>query len=610
MGVQNIILRPDSNRPGLESVLSKLLMDGLVPDSLTQTDYNPWAGGEQPRVMLIVPAYTRIRRPLDLVLQNLERDENDYKHLQQDREIVSNLTAAGINYLEEMKRAGIPMGLLRVGTAAKKAGYDVKILDSVFEDWNNERHYFTTREGSEMFSYGLPKEEIERRIRAFNPQIVGITIDYTHQWGSAREVADLVKSINDKIIVVMGGAHVGHKEFALPEDALRDSPTDYVLLQQADATFPELLDTLTGKAKQDISSVSGIAFRRNGGIFYTARRSFMSSIDDIAIPDFSLVNLDLYSGPNHSAGQRKLDYGKLVYMFTSIGCNIRCSFCTISNIQGGWVHGNEKTLDSMLRDITQRGVSEVLIEDDHLFHDPEWAIKVCEKLQEYRLLWVEEGGVAAFTLVALLPEVSEDFIRASVGKNEQNKFKKIIDAKIRGITTQDLLRKMAESGCYSIYLAVESANDASLYTSHKPTLNTQERHTRNVVNMLAQSGIQTTCGLMLGFINPNGELYIEPREKIESTIRYGQFLKSAGATYINPFIFTPLPGAEHFQALRRYVIPNTDEGFSHEFGTIDAPNGAWTRDALNLLRAKTIIETVGLRGYKQILSTGTWPVSK
>ena len=77
---------------------------------------------------------------------------------------------------------------------------------------------------------------------------------------------------------------------------------------------------------------------------------------------------------------------------------------------------------------------------------------------------------------------------------------------------------------------------------------------------------------------------------------------------INPFIFTPLPGAPHFKHLVQYTNPNTDESFSHEFGSIDAPNREWTRDNLNLLRTKSIVVANGLNGYKRILETGTWPV--
>lgn len=599
-----ITLRPDANRPNLESRTAQRLADGLVEDSIKDIGYNPWVTGEAPRVMLLVPPYTRIKRPLNVILEYLERDENDTAQLQHDKEIIQTLKGAGIEHLEEMKRAGIPMGLLRVGTAAKRAGYEVKIIDGVFEGWNNEREYFETSEGSTMLSYGLSKRELSERIKQFKPHVVGITIDYTHQWGNARELADLVKTLDENTVVVMGGTHA----HGLPSDVLLDSPADYVVKGQSDRTFPELLDCLTGKNAKPISDIGGVVYREQGRITENRRRAFLSSIDTIAIPDLSLVDLGLYSGRFHSAGERQLDEGYLLYGFTSIGCNTRCTFCAIPSVQGGWVSMKEKKLDEYLRYITGKGVSEFIVEDDHLFHDPDWALMVFRKLKEYNLPWVEEGGVGLFNLIALLPEVGEDFITRSVGNKAV--FNKTLEAKRRGITTESVIKAMAESGCYSLYLAVESANDESLDTSHKPTLNAQEEYTRKVVGLFDQYGIKATCGLMLGFLNPNGQLHIETRGQIQRSVIYGRMLRDAGATYINPFIFTPLPGAPHFPDLVPYVINNTDEGFSHEFGTINAPNGEWTRDEMSLLRVYSILQSNGIGGYAKILKTGTWPVDR
>ncbi len=599
-----ITLRPDTNRPNLESETAQKLSDGIIEDSPRNIGYNPWLNRETPRVLLLVPPYTRLRRPLDVILENLERDENDAAQLQHDREIIRTLKSAGIENLEEMKRAGIPMGLLRVGTAAKIAGYDVKIVDGVFEGWDNERECFETSEGSAMLSYGLSKKELSERIKQFKPHVVGISIDYTHQWGNARELADLVKTLNEKTVVVVGGTHA----HGLPIDVLLDSPTDYVVKGQSDRTFPELLDSLTGKSQKPISDIEGIVYREQGKIIENRHRAFLSSIDTIAIPDLSLVHLRLYSGRFHSAGERQLGEGYLLYGFTSIGCNTRCTFCTIPSVQGGWVSMREKKLDEYLQYITGEGVTEFIVEDDHLFHDPNWALTVFKKLKEYGLPWVEEGGVGLFNLIALLPEVEEEFITRSVGN--MTVFNKTLEAKRMGVTTESMIKAMSKSGCYSLYLAVESANSESLDTSHKPTLNAQEEHTRKVVRLFNQYGIKVTCGLMLGFLNPNGELYVETRGQIQRSIAYGRILREAGATYINPFIFTPLPGAPHFPDLVRYVIRNTDEGFSHEFGTINAPNGEWTRDEMSLLRAYSILQSNGVGGYAKILKTGTWPVDR
>jgi len=600
---QKIKLRPDRSRPSLKSRISKRLADGIVDDSIT-LDYNPWIKGEMPRVLLIIPPYSRISRSLELILQNLERDETDKTQLSSDRQIVSEFYKYGITHIDEMKRAGMPMGLLRIGTAAKRAGYDVKILDAVFEGWTNERRYFENSEGSEIISYGLTNNQIADRIKLFKPHIVGISIAYTHQWGNARELADLVKQIDEKIPIIMGGTHA----HGLPADVLLDSPTDYVVFGQTDVTFPELLDIISGREAKDVSSIKGIAYKKNGMIEQTEKRDFFSRLDSIAIPDLSLINLGLYSGRFHSAGERQLDDGYLLYGFTTIGCNTRCTFCTIPNIQGPWLSIGKQQLNRYLEYIKSQGVCEFIIEDDHLLHDPTWAMTVFNRLGENNLPYVCEGGLGLFSLISLLPEVSEDFVTERAYNPAV--LKKTLKAKREGLTAEHLIQTIASTGCYNVYLAVESANDESLTTSHKPKLNAEEEYAIRVVRLLADAGIKTTAGLMLGFINPNGRVYVESRSQIEKSIAYGQILRRAGASFVNPFIFTPLPGAPHFDRLIEYAVSNTDIGYSHEFATIDAPNGEWTRDELNLLRAYSIIKTNGIKDYLRIINTGTWPVER
>lgn len=80
--------------------------------------------------------------------------------------------------------------------------------------------------------------------------------------------------------------------------------------------------------------------------------------------------------------------------------------------------------------------------------------------------------------------------------------------------------------------------------------------------------------------------------------------------FVNPFVFTPLPGAPNFPALRDYTINNTDEGFSHEFGSINAPDNQWHRDTMSLVRINAMLQTIGIDRYEQTIKTGTWPVNR
>lgn len=599
-----IILRPDSNRPKLESRIAAEMSEGRIPDSIDSLGYSPWETGGTPRVMLIVPYFTRVEKPFEITLDNIRREHRP--NIKTYESIVRTLALEGITHHKEMKRAGEPIGLLRVGTAAGKQGYEVIIVDGVYEGWNDGRKYFDASDGSEMFLYGMPKEAIAERIREFRPHVVGVTCPYTHQWGNAREIIDLVKAINEGIPVVIGGVHAS----GLPQDVLRDSPADIAVLRQADIAFPDLLNVLTGRTiyPDGLYGMEGIAFRKNGKVEMTRPRGFLKDISEIARPDYSLIDLKNYSGPFNSAGRRALDEGLVAVIFSSTGCDVGCTFCAIPGSQGGYRPVPPAVFGELLENLCKKGVSEVIEEADHMLEDPLHALKIFEQYKRHNLKWTQEGGLSLFALISLLPEVSEASICENPDKPPKH-LEQIIYAKRSGVTTEYLIRKMAESGCYSAYLAVESANSASLERSHKPKLNAQQQYAIKIVNLLSRYGIRATCGLMLGFEN-------ETIDGIDRTIEYGKALKPAGASFVNPFIVTPLPGTKDWmggisaQELLQYLVRNTDTGITHEFGSVNNPNGHWIRDEVELKREQCLYEANGIEAYRQVHRTGTWPVDR
>jgi radical SAM superfamily enzyme YgiQ (UPF0313 family) len=82
-------------------------------------------------------------------------------------------------------RSYTPLGLAYIASVLEKEDFDVKLFD--FMDTS--------------------LEDIERIIENEKPEIVGISCNLTdYIWGSFK-VAQLVKRINPKIKVVMGGCH-------------------------------------------------------------------------------------------------------------------------------------------------------------------------------------------------------------------------------------------------------------------------------------------------------------------------------------------------------------------------------------------------------------------
>ncbi|MEU0199760.1 MULTISPECIES: cobalamin-dependent protein [unclassified Streptomyces] len=553
------------------------------------------ARGEMPRVLLLVPSYTRVVEP------SPER---------------SSFRTLGLDTFEVMKRAGTPIGLLRIAAGARLAGFDVRIVDSPFAGWEQERRIVDLGGGSSLVRYGLDDTQLRALIEDFDPDIVGVQCIYTVQWGNARALADLVKDIDPAIVTVTGGSHPsGDWQYAVP-----DSPFDHVVINEADQTFTALLQALT-EPDGDIDAVPGIAYRRTDGavVRTTARSPYMrilpkrQGLDErlgmMPLPDFGMLDMRQYEQPYHSSGKRVRDHGSWAQIFSTIGCNVGCDFCYIPMVNGPWRALGTDWFDLHLAEIRKQGVTEVLIEDDHLLHDPLYAMRVCELLRKHDLPWVEEGGLSLFNLVLL--HLGERFAAGMDDAERRNpNFRNILAAMRSGLTCRALIKAMADGGCYSVYLAVESANEDSLVESGKPRLNAFQQATGEIVEMFTEYGIQVTGGFMLGFVNPpeqpGGEPYIESLEQIEKTIDYAVTLMGHGMAYANPFIVTPLPGTKMWDFQKDYVVRHYDNGWSHEKATMATDK--WSAEDIERMRLELLVRANGPDKVTEMVRRGTWPV--
>lgn len=553
-----------------------------------------YAAGDRPRVLLFVPPYTRLIEPSPPK---------------------SAFAEIGIANFEVMKRAGTPIGLLRIATSAIRAGYDVKIIDSPFFGWNQEQVDVEVDQGH-LIRYGLNYDQIKSEINAFEPDIIGIQCNYTVQWGNARLLADLIKEISTNLIVIGGGAHCsGDWEYAL-----NDSAMDVIVLNEADKTFPLLLDALTQK-DGDVNLVPGVAYRdpkcelvrttkkSNYMSILPNRQDLQSRLELMPLPDFGLLDMSHYLQRYHSSGARVRQTGAWAQIFATIGCNVNCNFCYIPKINGPWRALGLDWFDLHLAELVKNGVTEVLIEDDHLMHDPLYALEVAKLLKKHDLPWVEEGGLSLFNLVVL--HKGPDFVAAMSESDQRSPiYKNVIEAMKQGLTAKQFITSLADSGCYSVYLAVESANEESLSNSHKSTFNSIQNATFEIVKIFTEAGIQVTGGFMLGFVNPpssgKSKPYIESLSQIDRTIDYAVDLMRAGMAYANPFIVTPIPGTSMWEFQKDYVVRHYDNGWSHEKATMATDE--WTAEDIECKRLELLVRANGPARVHEMVSRGTWPV--
>ena len=98
----------------------------------------------------------------------------------------------------------------------------------------------------------------------------------TGAFNQAERLARIAKEAGK--FVVMGGFH----PTALPEEVLKLSCVDVVVIGEGEETFRELV--LKGPSRD----VKGIAYREGGGIVYTGTRETIANIDSIRFPLRSL----------------------------------------------------------------------------------------------------------------------------------------------------------------------------------------------------------------------------------------------------------------------------------------------------------------------------------
>lgn len=553
---------------------------------------------QKPRILLFVPPYTRLIEPAPAD---------------------SPLHQIGITDEEVMKRAGTPIGLVRIATQLEKAGYEVKLMDAAMEGWDNEKVLMGMPNGGRLIRYGLNDARIREIIQEFGPDIVGVQCNYTVQWGNARALADLVKTVDKTIVVLGGGSHFSGDW----KNALVDSPVDFICVNEADASAVKLVDTLTSRdGRPDV--VGGVAYRQNGQIIRNdrpcgesdyqsnyvsirpAKQTLRERLERFPLPDFKFVNMCLFDTPFNSAGARIVPYGTYAQTFATIGCNVRCEFCYIWKGAGPWRALGLDWFDAHLSDLKKQGVTQILLEDDHILHDPLYALGVFKLLKRHDMAWVEEGGLSLFNLILLLK--GKEILTNEEG--EDPKYEHVLKAIKAGINAESLIKAMAECGCKGAYLAVESANVESLGNSNKPKLNADQEATMEIIRLFSKHGISVTGGFMLGFVNlpreSGGVPYIETKEQIEGTIRYAKLLMDEGMAYANPFIVTPLPGTPMGEYQQQFVVRDYDTGWSHERATM--ATSQWTADELETFRWRLMIEANGVEKVREMLKRGTWPV--
>lgn len=387
---------------------------------------------------------------------------------------------------------GMPIGLLSIGALLEHHGFAVEILDCQV---NTDTPLCENSEG--FMQMGLSWEDIARRIKSANADIVGISAPFSAQLHNALQIAELTRSIAPSALIVMGGNHptVRFEDCFDMTDAI-----DLACIGEGELTMLEIVRTHS--AGNDTDSIVGTASRNAKNPL----RERIAELDSLPLPAYHLIDMEGYfrlyaQGYTERIARRYTGSERAVSLITSRGCPFNCVFCSIHLHMGRkWrshsVEYIKRHLDLLE---TRYGIRHIHFEDDNLSADPRRFKEILLLLRdrERRFTWDTPNGVRVDSLSRELIELSK------------------------------------ASGCVYLVFGVESGNKRVLHevVDKKLDLDTVATAAR----WCRDAGLDSMAFYVIGF---PGEQLSEMRDTTSFALR----LLKEFDVLPNLFVATPLPG--------------------------------------------------------------------
>lgn len=376
------------------------------------------------------------------------------------------------------KLIGPPLGLLTIASSIK--GHEVVLFDMKGEyDLDPETP---------------PLEELTKNLLdKYKPDLVGVTVK-TSEFPAAIEILTICKATDPSIVTVAGGLHP-----TLCPDDFKGTPADIIVPGQAVNTFRLLLEALA--RKKSPGEVPGVWMNMDGAFFKTPGEPILADAagDDFVFPDRSMLSRWINT---YKVG-KSLDPS--TYVFTSLGCPYRCTFCSIWGQFRGRYH--------------QRDVESLILE--------------LKSIDEYPVVRFADANtvVDVAFMERLFDRITEEGIRKFF----------IMDIRADVAATHpELIARMAKGGLKVVICGFESFRDEELkrYKKESPVaLNTE------AIRVFDANGIMVRGN------------YVVPNDYTEADFEaLAEYSSANPVVYAGYTILTPMPGTVYYNQVKSRII--------------------------------------------------------
>jgi radical SAM superfamily enzyme YgiQ (UPF0313 family) len=327
-------------------------------------------------------------------------------------------------------------------------------------------------------------------VRRFAPDIVGISA-VTPSISRAQSFASRIKSIDSRIVTILGGPHIT----SVPMETMERTPAiDIGVVGEGEITLQDIVELYDGSLNSLIG-IKGTIVRDSFGKLHRAdSRELIADIDSLGFPAYGLVDHSVSLHPALFKTRRV----PAIHAITSRGCAHTCSYCNTNIFNKKLRFHSADYVMGLIKHLMSLGYREISFEDDNFTDHRTRLTEICNRL-------IDERIDIVWSVNARIDTVDEN-----------------------------MLRLMRRAGCWYISYGVESGSQDTLdRIGKKITLNL----IRQRIELTRKCGMEAKGFFIIGFP-------WETKQSIKETV---DFALSLPLSDVNIFPLTPFPGTAVFE---------------------------------------------------------------
>jgi radical SAM superfamily enzyme YgiQ (UPF0313 family) len=350
-----------------------------------------------------------------------------------------------------------------------------------------------------------------------------------------------------EIPIIAGGAH----PTAAWDQVISETAVDVCVIGEGEEGFCEVVAHFAGQGKP-LEDISGIAFRREGVPYRTAKRPPIPNLDSIPIPAWDLVDFTKYKGMHLHRAQPQ------TYIAVSRGCPFDCGFCSnpIWKESKPWVRvRGAGSIAEEVEMLYQRGIREIYLSADEFNVNFGWPLQVAHALQEL-------GH----------PDL---FFQCNVRADKVN---------------DELAEEFRKMNLWMVHIGVESGNQRTIDGLKK---HIDLDQVVNACRIFQSHGVKVFGFFMLYHAwEEHGELTWESPAEVEETFRFARRLLGKGLiNYMSWQVATPYPGSRLWKTALKFGLVADQHRFGDVREKAMSLPGVSEQDIRRSLRKGYIIKT-------------------